>query len=351
MKKFFTLIVVAVLAFAAQANQLNVCQGEYYSGYSPIYGLWYDVEGMSQSIYPADMLADMNGAEITALKFYTAAKYYEGTEDEMNYADDPYYFIHVNGGEITLSLMEVDAEGYTEAVAVTGAQVVATTEPVEGSMELAFVLDEPFEYNGGNLLVQVAVTTPGGYGTTYFWGESFDYAVGYYEYTGYSGTLYQKMLSFLPAITFTYETGDVPPVEPTEKTAAPVFNGYTTDGIHAYFVEILPTEPSVIYYRVQYPDGTWTEWAEYEEILSFTGDGRYRVEAYAVADGKLPSFDIAYEFVVSPLTGIAEMNADKAISSVRYFNAAGQEMSEANGLTIVVTTYTDGTTSTAKVIK
>ena len=143
----------------------------------------------------------------------------------------------------------------------------------------------------------------------------------------------------------------VTPPEPTEKTAEPTFNGYTTDGIHAYFVEIIPTEPSVIYYRVQYPDGTWTEWAEYEEILSFTGDGRYRVEAYAVADGKLPSFDIAYEFVVSPLTGIAEMNADKAISSVRYFNMAGQEMSEANGLTIVVTTYTDGTTSTAKVMK
>jgi hypothetical protein len=29
----------------------------------------------------------------------------------------------------------------------------------------------------------------------------------------------------------------------------------------------------------------------------------------------------------------------------------GQEMQEANGLTIVVTTYTDGTTSTAKVMK
>ena len=359
MKKFFTLIVVAVLAFAAQANELAVCQGEYYSGYTPIYGLWYDVEGMSQSIYPADMLADMNGAEITALKFYTAAKYFEGTEDEMNYVDNPYYFIHVNGGEITLSLMEVDAEGYTEAVAMTGAQVVATTVPEEGSMELAFVLNEPFEYNGGNLLVQVAVTTPGGYGTTYFWGESFDYAVGYYEYTGYSGTLYQNMMSFLPAITFTYETGDVPPVEPTERTAAPVFNGYTTDGIHAYFVEIIETEPSTIYYKVYIWDAAtedWTivgddEWLEYEEILSFTGDGKYRVEAYAVAPGKLPSYDIAYEFIVSPITGLSELASGKTVASQRYFNMAGQEMSEANGLTIVVTTYTDGTTSTAKVVK
>ena len=149
------------------------------------------------------------------------------------------------------------------------------------------------------------------------------------------------------------------PVTPTEMTAAPVFNGYTTDGIHAYFVEINETEPSTIYYRVFVWDaenGEWVvygeeDWTEYTEILSFTGDGKYRVEAYAVATDKLPSYDIAYEFTVSPLTGIAEMNADKAISSVRYFNAAGQEMSEANGLTIVVTTYTDGTTNAAKVIK
>ena len=143
----------------------------------------------------------------------------------------------------------------------------------------------------------------------------------------------------------------VTPPTPTEETAAPTFNGYTTDGIHAYFVEILPTEPSDIYYRIQFPDGTWTDWALYEEILSFTGNGKYRVEAYAVAPGKLPSTQIAYEFVVSPFTGISEMAADKAVASVRYFNMAGQEMQQANGMTIVVTTYTDGTSSSVKVVK
>ena len=150
------------------------------------------------------------------------------------------------------------------------------------------------------------------------------------------------------AVTFTTPAEGA---EPTEMTAAPVFNGYTTDGIHAYFVEILPTEPSVIYYRVLFPDGTWTEWAEYEDILSFTGNGMYRVEAYAVADGKLPSYQIAYEFYVSPTTGLTEMVGNKTVASQRYFNALGQEMQEANGMTIVVTTYTDGTTSTVKVVK
>ena len=144
---------------------------------------------------------------------------------------------------------------------------------------------------------------------------------------------------------------NVVPPTPTEETAAPTFNGYTTDGIHAYFVEILETEPSTIYYRVQSPDGTWTEWAEYTEVLAFTGNGKYRVEAYAVAPGKLQSTQIAYEFVVSPITGIDEMMGNKTVASVRYFNMAGQEMQQADGMTIVVTTYTDGTTSTMKVMK
>ena len=50
-------------------------------------------------------------------------------------------------------------------------------------------------------------------------------------------------------------------------------------------------------------------------------------------------------------SGIDELVNGKQIAGVRYFNMAGQEMQEANGVTIVVTTYTDGTTSTAKVMK
>ena len=52
-----------------------------------------------------------------------------------------------------------------------------------------------------------------------------------------------------------------------------------------------------------------------------------------------------------PRTGIDEMNADKTVTSVRYFNMAGQEMQQANGVTIKVTTYSDGTKATTKVIK
>ena len=53
----------------------------------------------------------------------------------------------------------------------------------------------------------------------------------------------------------------------------------------------------------------------------------------------------------NPATGVDELVNGKTVAGVRYFNMAGQEMQEANGVTIVVTTYTDGTTSAVKVIK
>ena len=50
-------------------------------------------------------------------------------------------------------------------------------------------------------------------------------------------------------------------------------------------------------------------------------------------------------------TGVEAMNGDKSVASVRYYNLAGQQIKKAEGVTIVVTTYTDGTTSSAKVVK
>ncbi len=146
--------------------------------------------------------------------------------------------------------------------------------------------------------------------------------------------------------------------QPTEKTPQPTFHGSTTDGIHAYFMEISDiNEDAVIYYQV-YKDGVLVTdethpdgWFVYDGKLSFTENGSYRIEAYAVAPGMLPSDPIATEFNVSPTTGLVDVMNGKTVSNVRYFNMAGQEMQEANGMTIVVTTYTDGTSSAVKVMK
>ena len=60
---------------------------------------------------------------------------------------------------------------------------------------------------------------------------------------------------------------------------------------------------------------------------------------------------IPEEAQTSSISGIEEVANDKQVAGVRYFNLAGQEMPEVDGLTIIVTTYTDGTTSATKVMK
>ena len=334
MKKLFTLVAVAAMAFAAQANVLTVCDGSDVNYLVPINGWYVDQEGtMSQMIYPAEMLTEMQNGKITQVKFY------------------PEEVIEFENCELELAFKTVEQDGFETTTAVTGATVVSAMDVIYGRNELVFDLYTPYEYTGGNLLVEVNVSIEGDYNwtTTYFLGVATENNASYSHYMSY-GTPSDALHKFLPKATFTYEAGETPE-EPTELTAAPTFNGYTEDGIHAYFVEIIPTEPSTIYYRIIYPDGTESEWDEYEDILSFTGEGLYRVEAYAVADGKLPSYQIAYECYVSPIVGIDEVNAGKTVAGVRYFNMAGQEMQEANGMTIVVTTYTDGTTSAVKVMK
>ena len=72
-----------------------------------------------------------------------------------------------------------------------------------------------------------------------------------------------------------------------------------------------------------------------------------------------PSESLSFQnYVIYPLemaeiaTGVNDINANKAVSSVRYYNVAGVEATTPfEGVNLVVTTYTDGTNSTVKVIK
>jgi len=74
-------------------------------------------------------------------------------------------------------------------------------------------------------------------------------------------------------------------------------------------------------------------------VILATGDFQSFTAGDAVAD-------------VNNTTGIENVTAHKEVAAVRYFNVAGQESETPfSGVNIVVTTYTDGTTSTVKVVK
>ena len=78
---------------------------------------------------------------------------------------------------------------------------------------------------------------------------------------------------------------------------------------------------------------------------------RIGMQVTYTVDGVTNKSDIVYLDVQDAPSAVDELNAGKQVANVRYFNMAGQEMTAPNGLTIQVTTYSDGTTSAVKVIK
>ena len=192
MKKFLTLIAVAAMAFAAQADILTVAEGTDEAQYAPFYGFQMDALGAkSQVIYPADMLADMNGGTITEIKFYPTQA-----------------FGALGSGNLQISLKEVEQDRYTSTTLVTDATVVGNAYPVQGNIEWVIVFDQPFEYHGGNLMVETELIQVGSFKATKFFGQSFSYAVGLAQYKYTWGTeYYYEAEQVLPKATFTYEGG------------------------------------------------------------------------------------------------------------------------------------------------
>jgi len=179
------------------ADYLTVCDSDDYTTYLPIDGLYMNMIGTEgQMIYPAHMLTSMQGRRILAIDFHAKK-------------------LNMNGGEITLSLKVTGNDGFEERpVLETGLTPVAVTSPVRGEPMLSFVLDEPFEYNGGNLLIDATVTVAGDkfYSMSSFYGIPWDYYPSMDVYTDDCVSYWKEAVPFLPMVTFSYSQplrGDV----------------------------------------------------------------------------------------------------------------------------------------------
>jgi len=124
--------------------------------------------------------------------------------------------------------------------------------------------------------------------------------------------------------------------------------------INQAYVDFYYEIDGVKYYAKQNGDTRADEYVGNNNPLTNTTNYYYYVETGWVWVFGLDQLeDGSYVALVTKArsTSVDELNANKTVAGVSYFNMAGQQMSEANGMTIVVTTYTDGTTSTAKVVK
>ena len=73
------------------------------------------------------------------------------------------------------------------------------------------------------------------------------------------------------------------------------------------------------------------------------------IQVYYTVEGEKNASDIVWLYDNN--VNVDELNAGKTVANVRYFNVAGQEMAQPEGIAIKVITYTDGSKSAVKVVK
>ena len=277
------------------------------------------------------------------------------------------YHIWVNGeqvrGEKYYANYNEDLNIHVEAVNDPGYPYVANDAEDDytlAKLEKKAVEDPVITYEVQDDKVVVTVTWPETDGEQVYTGNpSYDRTDEDYTVTVKAQTLEGEtcLASNEVSLDITIPALPAPEVTATpEIVATPTSGGTGANAGHGYYTVTITCEDenADIEYRVQRPDGTWTEWMSYDDPFAVGNngvEGDYVVEARA-KDGEKEMSEVAQEgFTVTPTTGIDELANGKTVASVRYFNLNGQEMQEANGMTIVVTTYTDGTRSAVKMMK
>ena len=298
-----TLIALVFTAFVAQADELTICDGNAECQYSPFYGLKMD-DGhlLCQSIYPADKLIDMKDKWITAIKFYPV--------------DDIGYF---GGGRLRLALTEVEQDHFESTTMLTGATIVAEINLQPDDTELVFYLNEPFKYNGGNLLIQ---TQPKwGYlpHSVLFKGEATNQitSMARYRKNQWDSEYIFETETNLPKATFTYDND--PSFEPIETCTRPECWYQIIKDWEASVTIISNEEGATVYYWVYRDDflikkGSFTGYTYSFSVLGFAD---YFISAIAKKEGMHDSPDGGVYFNLIDMWNIgpAPMRGDVNISS------------------------------------
>ena len=192
---------VTITLNGTSSNDVTVCDGTNTNGYLPIYAYYYDNYQKNQMIYPENLLSGLAGKKITSMTFYANGNF------------------NWSGGEVTARLATTDQTSYSSKVRLQPSDmaIVASGFDVPSSGNTwTITFTTPFEYNSGNLVIDMEETScTSGYG--HYSSSSF----AFYGVTRTGGGFYSNadtrledfssvysggsVQNFLPKVTFTYE--------------------------------------------------------------------------------------------------------------------------------------------------
>lgn len=157
---------VALTGKASRQLAIVVCDGTDKNFRMPLYCSYANAKNThSQMIYPAEMLTAVAGNQILGVKFFAS--------ETIDLSSPTIQFCLK---ETTRTNFGNEESGYAEFTDLTP---VCSINPANGSTELTFMFDEPYEYNGGNLALEARVTKPRSYKYIEFYGMNQSENTGY----------------------------------------------------------------------------------------------------------------------------------------------------------------------------
>lgn len=176
--------------------ELLVNDGAATNGYVPVYGNWADNYSLGQFIVPAEQLEEIVWDSIKSLTFFASIDSHDfGAAQFKAYVAEP-------EESVFASAALYDWAELHEVMAAASLSVA------DGKMVVTF--DEPYQYEGGNLLIGIEQTVPGTYKNFDWYGVTANGASvgGYKSKTSLSLTIAQR--NFLPKMLIEYAPGVEP---------------------------------------------------------------------------------------------------------------------------------------------
>ncbi len=202
---------VTITLNGACTNDLTICDGTEVNTYLPIYSYYYDNYQKNQMIYPESMVGALTGRSITSMTFYANGNF------------------NFNGGQVTVRLGTTDQTNYTGKVRLqpTDMDIVKSGFDVpSGGNTWTILFDTPFNYYGGNLVVDFEETSHSS-GTGHYSSRTF----GFYGITQTGGGFYSNGSTYNADFSTVYSGGVqnfLPKVTFTSEVNTPITNGTVT---------------------------------------------------------------------------------------------------------------------------
>ena len=193
MKKFLLILMAVTMGFGTLSlkaqSTLTVADGSDENYYVPVYGLYTDAYERSQTIYPSSMLSQMIGQAISSLTFYLSSS------PSFDWDCD-----------FEVKLVEVSDSVFNAVNFIENTSTTVYTGPLNVVNDMiSLTFDVPFNYSGGNLLLEVASVNTGEYNAAAFYGiYSPLSSISGYNYSSVSD-IFPGIEDFIPKTTFGYQ--------------------------------------------------------------------------------------------------------------------------------------------------